>query len=161
MPSSPTALALSVFRRLPVPMRRAVVRVIAPSYVVGVVAVLTDPAGSVLLLRERHHDGWALPGGLVSRRERTADALVRELGEELGLRWPVESLGAPAVNVDPVARRVDVIYALYGGPGLLVTAREPEVLEARWFPVAEFPELFEPTAAVLRTVGVPVGDAER
>ena len=160
MASSPTALALSTFRRLPVVVRRAIVRVVAPAYVVGVVGVIRDSSGAVLLLRERHHDGWAVPGGLVARGEWTADALVRELGEEIGLRLEADDLGDAAVYVDPHARRVDVIYTIDAPPGMQPDAREPEVLEAVWFAVGELPELFEPTVAVLRVAGVPVPDAE-
>ncbi len=144
------ALALSTFRRLPVRIRRLIVRTVAPTYVVGVVAVISNPAGELLLLRERHHDGWALPGGLLARGEAPAEALVRELGEEIGVEIPVGVLPEPRLGLDPKAHRVDVIYEL---PNFThePTAKEPEVLEASWFSRDELPELFEPTLAVLRT----------
>src|ERR671936_847671 len=85
MASSPMALALSTFRRLPLFLRRAVVRTLAPTYVVGVVAVIRNDAGELLLLRERHHDGWALPGRLLNRGEVQAEALVTGLRDEVGV----------------------------------------------------------------------------
>ncbi|MFL6241354.1 MAG: NUDIX hydrolase [Actinomycetes bacterium] len=153
MASSPMALALSTFRRLPVPLRRVIVRTVAPTFVVGVVAVMRNEAGELLLLRERHHDGWALPGGLVSRHESTADALVRELREEIAVSLPSESLGMPLANLDPHLRRVDIIYEINAGSDVHPRPQEPEVFEAIWFPIAELPELFEPTIAVLRIAG--------
>ena len=142
------ALALSTFRRLPVPLRRQIVRFVAPTYVVGVVAVIHNAEGELLLLRERHHEGWALPGGLVSRHEPPEQALVRELQEEIGVSLRTEDLGEPAVNIDPDARRVDVIYQIDAVP-MSPRAKPPEVLEALWFAPENFPELFEPTVAVL------------
>jgi ADP-ribose pyrophosphatase YjhB (NUDIX family) len=154
----PTALAFSAFRRLPVPLRRLVVRLIAPTYVVGAVIVIRDPNGGVLLLRERHHEGWGLPGGLVQRGEHVAAAAVREAREEIGVDLDPGVLGPPIVNIDAAGRRVDVIFACTLD-GLHPQAQEPEVLEARWFAVAELPELFEPTEQALRSAGVVIADA--
>jgi ADP-ribose pyrophosphatase YjhB (NUDIX family) len=148
------AFALSTFRRLPVWLRRRVVRTITPSYVVGVVAVIRNAADEILLLRERHHEGWALPGGLLARGERPADGLVREIREEIGVRMSVNELGDPFVEVNPRARRVDVIYEVTATDDMHPRAQEPEVLEARWFTSEELPELFEPTIAVLEGAGV-------
>jgi ADP-ribose pyrophosphatase YjhB (NUDIX family) len=154
------ALALSTFRLLPVALRRGIVRVVAPSYVVGVVAVMRNDVGELLLLRERHHDGWALPGGLLARRESPADALVRELQEEIGVVLPPAELAEPVVGVDPKARRVDLIYQLKAGSGVRPRAQEPEVLEVGWFAPGVLPELFEPTLAVLRRTHILTGSVE-
>jgi ADP-ribose pyrophosphatase YjhB (NUDIX family) len=152
------ALAYSAFRRLPVSLRRLVVRVIAPTYVVGAVVVIRDTSGAVLLLRERHHDGWGLPGGLAQRGEPVLDAAVRETREEVDVEIDPELLGSSTVNIDPMARRVDAVF-LYMADGLHPRACEPEVLEVRWFAPEDLPELFEPTADALRSAGVIVADA--
>jgi 8-oxo-dGTP diphosphatase len=99
--------ALGGFRRLPAAVRRTLVHWGAPSYTVGAVcAIVRDD--TVLLLRQRHRDGWTLPGGLLDRREDCDAAVRRELREELRLDvdpgLPVTAL------VVPRARRVDVIY---------------------------------------------------
>jgi mutator protein MutT len=154
MASSPRALALSTFRLLPVWLRRVVIRVISPTYVVGVVAVIRNEARELLLLRERHHDGWALPGGLLGRGEQPADAIIRELREEIGIVLTTADLGEPLFELDVPARRVDVIFSLAADPKMRPQAHEPEVLEARWFPVEELPELFEPAILMLQTAGV-------
>jgi 8-oxo-dGTP pyrophosphatase MutT (NUDIX family) len=54
---------------------------------ITVEAVVFDPAGRVLLVRQGRRAGraWELPGGKVKRREFILDAVVREVQEETGL----------------------------------------------------------------------------
>jgi len=156
VPVSPMALALSTFRVLPRPLRRVIVHAAAPSYAVGAVAVVRDADERVLLLRERHHSGWGLPGGLLRRREQPVNAVRRELAEEVALDIPETAFGRPSVVVDASAHRVDVVFVVDRPAGVEPVAQEPEVLEARWFTIARLPELFEPTADALRTVGYAV-----
>jgi 8-oxo-dGTP pyrophosphatase MutT (NUDIX family) len=51
----------------------------------GVSALAFDRDGRVLLVRHSYQPGWMLPGGGVGRAERPADAIKRELFEEVGL----------------------------------------------------------------------------
>ncbi len=51
----------------------------------GVSAILEDESGRVLLVRQRYSQGWHLPGGGVERGEPPAEAILRELREEVGL----------------------------------------------------------------------------
>ena len=60
----------------------------------GVTALMPDESGRVLLVRQRYAPGWHLPGGGVERGEPPAEAIVRELKEEVGL----QSHGAPALQ---------------------------------------------------------------
>lgn len=53
--------------------------------VFGVAGAVIDEQGRVLLVRQRYMTGWRLPGGGVDRGEPPAAALLRELGEEIGL----------------------------------------------------------------------------
>ncbi len=52
----------------------------------GVVGAVFDASGQVLLVRHRYMPDWRLPGGGVNRREEPGVAVLRELGEEVGLR---------------------------------------------------------------------------
>jgi len=101
--------ALRLFRRLPAPVRRGLVRAGTPGFTVGAVCVL-EHEGSVLFLRQPHRTGWSLPGGLLDRGEDPTAAVQREVREETGLRVEV---GVPvATQVNPQVRRVDVIFRI-------------------------------------------------
>lgn len=144
--------ALSAFRRLPVPLRRTVVRLLTPRYSVGAVVVVRR-GGRVLMLRQRHHYGWTLPGGLLGRGETPREALARELAEELRLSLPLPDW--PLVTtVDPTTRHVDVIFVVDLPPGVEpgTTVDGLEVVRAAWRDPAG-PGVMEPTAALLRQVG--------
>src|SRR5687768_8972457 len=52
----------------------------------GVTAIVRNEAGEVLLQRRREDGRWGLPGGSVEPGEAPAQALVREVFEETGLR---------------------------------------------------------------------------
>lgn len=107
MPSRLHRLALDAFGRLPARLRRLAVALGTPDYTVGAVCVLTD-GDRVLLLCQRHRPDWSLPGGLLDRGEGPADAVRRELREEIGVDVEVDQ---PLTTlVDPQMRRVDVIY---------------------------------------------------
>ncbi len=48
-------------------------------------AALVEQGGKIVLVRHSYKSGWMLPGGAVSRGEPPADAIIRELQEEIGL----------------------------------------------------------------------------
>jgi 8-oxo-dGTP pyrophosphatase MutT (NUDIX family) len=51
----------------------------------GVVGLVFDDRGRVLLVRHGYMTGWSLPGGGVDRGEPPENAVARELQEEIGL----------------------------------------------------------------------------
>src|SRR5205085_153652 len=125
---------LGVFRRLPPSLRLVAARLVSPSYTVGAVCVVEREDGTVLFVRQSYRPRWGLPGGLCQRREDVADGARREVREEVGV--DVTLLGEPAVVVDPVERRVDVIYAARLDDGTdpsQAAPASPEIVECRWF----------------------------
>ena len=142
-------LALRVFRLLPVWARRRVVRTLAPSFTVGAICFIERPDGALLLVRQSYRQRWGVPGGLVKRGERPADAAKREVLEEVGLE--IDLLGEPAVVVEPAPRRVDVVYRARPsrGAGDAVAPVSPEITEARWFAPDQLPELQAETSTAL------------
>lgn len=152
--------ALRVFRRLPAPLRRAAVRAGTPGFTVGAVCLL-ERDGMLLMLRQPHRVGWSLPGGLLDRGESAADAVQRELVEEIGVRVHV---GRPVtVVVDAPLRRVDVVYRVQV-EGEIGERPGGEATTARWLDPAEVTEVDGPTRQILaaaRDVSDPGGYAGR
>ncbi|HSE05355.1 MAG TPA: NUDIX domain-containing protein [Methylomirabilota bacterium] len=69
----------------------------------GVVAIIVNPAGEVLLQRRSDDGEWGLPGGAMEPGEEPAETLVREVREETALEVVPER-----------------IVGVYGGPDLRV-----------------------------------------
>ncbi len=127
-----TAL-LVAFRTLPSPVRRAAVRVGAPSYTVGAVCLL-EHDGEVLFLWQPHRPGWSLPGGLLEHGELPVDGVRREVAEEVGL--DIDPGDPVTFRVDPEGRVVDVVYRvrLDHKPELRLSS---EARKARWMRPAD------------------------
>ncbi|HET6815930.1 MAG TPA: NUDIX domain-containing protein [Mycobacteriales bacterium] len=143
--------AFEAFRRLPGPLRRATVHLVAPSYTVGAVAVLRRPDGRVVFVDQRHSGGWALPGGLLRRGEPAAEALVREVCEEIGVDLHTTQLPVPLAAVSAGVRRVDVVFVVDVPDS--VVARPVDASEVRgveWFDLSALPEVTDPTREILR-----------
>ncbi len=148
-----TAL-LGVYRRLPLAGRLLVVRTLTPSFHVGALCVIERADGALLLLRQsyRRKEAWGFPGGLLKRGEQPADAVRREVREELGVEVEVDD--APMVVVDSGHRRVDVVYRgrLPGDESdpPPPTPASPEIVEVRWFAPNALPILLpEATTALV------------
>ena len=60
-------------------------RALASPVAFGVAGAVFDPEGRILLVRQSYTRGWRLPGGGVARGEAPSLAVMRELGEEVGL----------------------------------------------------------------------------
>lgn len=141
---------LKVFRRLPRSARRFAVHRLAPSYSVGAICVVERDDAHVLLVRHSYRDRWGFPGGLLNRREPPAIAARREALEEVGLT--VELLAEPAVVVDVRARRVDIVFRCQPAAGAAtdgLVPGSPEIVDVRWFPRDELPELQYEAAGAL------------
>ena len=61
------------------------VRALLKPVAFGVAGAVFDGQGRVLLVKQSYMRGWRLPGGGVDRGEPPADAVLRELVEEVGL----------------------------------------------------------------------------
>lgn len=144
--------AMRAFRVLPSPLRRLAVRLGTPSYTLGAVLVLRRPDGRVLLVDQRHSGGWALPGGLLRRRESPVDGLVREVGEEVGIHLDPTALPEPTTVVDAHAHRVDLIYLVETEGEQAHVEDEAEVRRIGWFSLDEMAEITEPTRDILEAV---------
>ena len=152
--------AYQLFYRMPGSLRRRLVRMVMPKYLVGAVTLITDAdapdPGRLLLLRQPPGVRWGLPAGLLKRHEPPEVGAARELHEESGIALDPADL-VPAVPNAVVHTRgwIDTVF----------TGRVPasttdlvvdgaEVLEARWFPVDDLPPLTSDTAYLLGIYGI-------
>ncbi len=71
----------------------------ANSLVPSVTAAVRDASGRVLMIHKIDNDLWALPGGGMDVGESVADAAVREVEEETGVK--VELIGLVGIYSDP------------------------------------------------------------
>lgn len=150
-------IGYQAFYRLPAPLRRRVIRLVAPTFTVGAVILVRDGDNRLLLLRQPPGYGWSLPGGMIDRGEHPAECAVRELAEETGLRIGIDQLAPAAPNalVHPRGRWVDFVFETRVNPDdhdLVVDGGE--VLEARWCSVTSLPPLTVPAARLLARYGL-------
>lgn len=92
-------LLFQLWARLPSWSQRLVVRLAAPRVTLGVCAVILDAQRRLLLAHHsyrRWSGGWGLPGGFARGDEQPAEALMRELREELG----VDALIGPLLGAE-------------------------------------------------------------
>lgn len=154
------AYAYRTFYRMPSSVRRRIVRLVAPHYVVGAVTIVRDSEasdpGRLLLLRQPPDRGWGLPAGLLKHRERPAAGAARELYEESGIRLDPEDLspGVPNAIVHTVGVVDTIWFAEVPASTTPLKVDGGEVLEAAWFPVDDLPKLAYGTAALLGRFGM-------
>jgi len=152
--------AYQMFYRMPGPLRRRLVRLIVPKYLVGAVSVIRDSEAPgperLLLLRQPPGRRWGLPAGLLKKHEPPAVGAARELFEESGVVLRPDEL-TPAVPNAIVHARGWVDTVFFGSVPASTTALVVdggEVLEAGWFPLDELPPLTPNTAVLLGVYGL-------
>ncbi|GIJ47051.1 hypothetical protein Val02_39370 [Virgisporangium aliadipatigenens] len=63
-----------------------------PTFLASSAALITDPAGAVLLVKPNYRPHWGVPGGVLEADESPHAGCVRECAEELGLTLAVGGL---------------------------------------------------------------------
>ena len=104
-------MLLWLWKVLPLPRwsRRAYLALTHPRFLIGVMALIRDEQGRVLILEHtyRREHPWGLPGGYLQAREEPAQGLAREVEEETGLRVEVGELLAAGLYRDD---QLDLLY---------------------------------------------------
>jgi len=142
MPAGLHRALLKVFKRLPIPLRRVLVRLGSPSFTVGAICLIERADGRILLVRQVYRARWGIPGGLLARREDAATAAQREILEEVGMR--IELKGEPAPVVEPQTQRLDLVFRarpIDDHEADLARPSSPEISEVGWFSPDALPEL--------------------
>lgn len=142
---------MALLHRLAGRAARLVLRVTRPR-TIGVRAVLLDAGGRIALVRHTYIEGWYLPGGGVKKGEGIADALARELAEELAVAdATVERvLGVYHSRREGKDDHI-VVYVARAAGDALRGADRLEVAEVGWFDCAALPS--GTTPATLRRIG--------
>ena len=105
-------------------------------------AVVFDPEGWVLVLRDAKEGVWEFPGGRIDRGERAIEALDRELREETGLFVSVERPVFTATKRRRERRSKFFVYYLCSVPEQTPTVRISDEHSAhRWVAPAAAPGL--------------------
>lgn len=140
-----------VWADLPRPIRRLLVWIRAPHFVVSVAGAIFNERGEILLCDHVFRKGppWGMPGGFLDRGEDPAAGLRRELREELGLE--IDHLEVAHVRTFPGTRQLEVIYrctAAMAAPAISST----EVRRFGWFSPEELPELSRDQRELIRRI---------
>lgn len=105
-------------------------------------AIVFDPEGATLVLRDADDGDWEFPGGRIDRGERPSEAIDRELREETGLS--VATDGPVFTATKPRRNRRAKFFVYYR---CSVPDRTPEVTlsdehtDHRWVAPAAAPEM--------------------
>jgi ADP-ribose pyrophosphatase YjhB (NUDIX family) len=108
----------------------------------GVDAAVFDPGGRILLVRRQDNAHWAMPGGLVEIGQTPAEAVLRELWEEAGLRGRVtQLLGVFDGRLWGSRSKVHLVHFVFAvACDDLDPVPGSEMLDARFFPTDRLPE---------------------
>ena len=113
----------------------------------GVAALIRDEEGRILLQRRSDDGSWSLPAGAVDPGESPAQAVVREVWEETGLKVVPVGLagvfsGEGFLHVYPNGDRIDVFSVVFlcRAVGGTLGGRDDETLELRYVAPAELPD---------------------
>lgn len=129
-----------LLRRMPWVMRLAnsVYHYTRPRFTGGVVGVVINEAGEILLAEHVYHPAhpWGLPGGWVDRHEPPEQAVAREFREELSLTIEVGPVIALA-RTTPTHWNCAYLCQPIGTVGALCS----ELLDYRWCAPEQLPPL--------------------
>jgi len=132
-----TEILGTIWRRLPGPIRRRVVRFGQRRFTVTVGGILIDEAGRILLLEHvfRPDSGWGIPGGFIGRREQPEEGLRRELREEIDVE--IEDVRLLFVRTLGRPRQMEIYFRarVIGEP----VPSSFEIRRAKWFAIDELP----------------------
>jgi ADP-ribose pyrophosphatase YjhB (NUDIX family) len=133
----------AAWRRLPHRLRAVVVHICVPRAAAGAAVLLLDDEGRVLLVRHSYEraSAWSLPGGWAKRGEELRHTAARELREELGIN---ADIGRPLATGRGIFGDVSVVFEANwpAGTPLEAASFDPEIADARFFPVDSLPPLF-------------------
>lgn len=133
-------------------LRGSLIWLITQKFLVGVVGVVLNDAGQILLLKHTYREKypWGLPSGWLKRGEQPMEALQREIKEETGMR--VEVIKPLVVSGDNDWPRVDLVFLCRVIDGFFSASEE--VSSARFFNMHEIPEVMPSQRIIIRQMQI-------
>jgi 8-oxo-dGTP pyrophosphatase MutT (NUDIX family) len=130
-------LVVALYAALPRKLTTVIVRVVKPTFIIGVVAVVFDNDNRVLLLKHTYHaPPWRLPGGIMERHESPLQTAAREVLEEANCTvHPLQVVHAANVGY---SFDVVVVARLVESKSFSANA---EVCECMWTSIDELPNI--------------------
>ena len=125
-------------------LRRAYWFVTRP-FSVGVLGIVVDDQGRVMLVEQTYRSGWYLPGGGVRWKEPLDDALRRELREEVGIE-PTAPPRLHGLYWNFAERKSDYVTVFVVERWERRPARSREIARDAFFAPDELPENTSPAA---------------
>jgi 8-oxo-dGTP pyrophosphatase MutT (NUDIX family) len=118
-------------------------RFVQPRYTIGVVGIVFNDEGKVLLVEHVFHPQypWGLPGGWHEAGEQPYETALREIREELGLETALERLALVEITLP---RHIDFAFLCRPLQPLAATTPltlSPELLSYAWFDPDDTPPL--------------------
>ncbi len=131
----------SIWRKLSPLARLKIVRVTQTKFTASVAVIIENEKGEILLLDHvlRPDSGWGIPGGFLGFGEQPAEAVRRELIEEIGLELKMVEM----VRVRVVNRHIEILFRAKANGVASVKSREINAFG--WFKVDEMPEKMNQT----------------
>lgn len=124
----------------------------------AVAAVITNPAGEILLIKrakEPKNNCWDLPGGFVNWGEAPDRAIIREVHEELGVDFKIETIITAAHDwylfngLNTSANTIDYLGTIAG-----TIKPNDEIGSLHWFAPTDLPDRDIAFASVEKTLNL-------
>lgn len=129
-----------------------------PHFTAGVIGVVINPHGQILLVEHVFHPDypWGMPGGWVDRRETMEESLKRELREELELDVEIETV-LTIRNSVVHHYHIDIFYLCR--PLNNVGSLSSELLSYQWVSPHDLPPLHSTQQAVIALAAQTINDS--
>lgn len=131
-------LISGIWNNVPRSLRRITMRLTHTRFTVTAAAIVVDDQRRVLILKHRFRPGtgWGLPGGFIEAGEQPADAVRRELREEVGLE--LASVEIVTTRTFKKPKQIEIVFKCR--PHGAALPQSIEIRNASWCSIDALPE---------------------
>lgn len=124
-----------LYGMLPRSLRRFISQAFNARFLIGIIALVQDDEGRVLLFHSPYKHAWSLPEGFLKKGEDPKQAMLREIKEETGVAGEALSILDAVHTAD--RPMLDILISCRLDEGLKPDGKE--VSDARFFNLKELP----------------------